>query len=98
MDVDTSKSIIDHFNHYLSSEMDCDLIVQHMLTQQLLDKNEVLNLNNAISSYQKNSLLLERIRLMDMQRLEPFCKLLRSFKSQKHIADVLVNGKLSHHS
>ena len=73
--------------------MDCDLIVQHMLTRQLLKENEAQNLLNATSRYQKNCLLLERIRLMDMQRLESFCELLGSFESQKHIADVLVNGK-----
>ena len=72
--------------------MDCDLIVQHMLTQQLVNENEVQNFKRATSRYQKNCLLLERIRLMDMQRLESFCKLLRSFESQKHIADVLMNG------
>ena len=73
--------------------MDCDLLVQHMLTQQLVNENEVQNFKKATSRYQKNCLLLERIRLLDMQRLESFCKLLRSFESQKHIADVLVNGK-----
>ena len=73
--------------------MDCDLIVQQMLTRQVLKDNEVQNLLNATSRYQKSCLLLERIRLMDVQRLESFCELLGSFESQKHIADVLVNGK-----
>ena len=72
--------------------MDCDLIVQHMLTQQLVNENEVQHFKRATNRYQKNCLLLERIRLMDMRRLESFCKLLRSFESQKHIADVLING------
>ena len=73
--------------------MDAD-IVQQMLSQQLLNDDEVENLMNAASNYQKNCLLLEKIRLMDMQTLELFCKLLQSCDSQKHIADVLVNGKL----
>ena len=72
--------------------MDYDLIVQHMLTEQLVNENEVQYFKEATSRYQKNCLLLERIRLMDMQRLESFYKLLRSFESQKHIADVLMNG------
>lgn len=72
--------------------MDADLIVQHMLIQQLLNEEEFQNLMNAASSYQKNCLLLEKIRQMDIQTMESFCKLLRSFDSQKHIADVLVNG------
>ena len=65
-----------------------------MLTQQLLNDEEVENLMNAASDYQKNSLLLEKIRLMDMQALELFCKVLQSSDSQKHIADALINGEL----
>ena len=72
--------------------MDADLIVQPMLTKQLLNQEEYQNLMNANSRYQKNCLLLEKIRLLDIQALELFCKLLQSFDSQKHIADVLVNG------
>ena len=73
--------------------MDADIVVQKMLTQQLLNDKEVEILMNAASNYQKNYLLLEKIRLMNMQALELFCKLLWSCDSQKHIADVLVNGK-----
>ena len=65
-----------------------------MLTKKLLNEEEIKNLANAASSYQKNCLLLEKIRLMDMKRLELFCELLKSIDGQKHIADVLENGKL----
>ena len=75
--------------------MDFDLIVQQMLTKKLLNEEEIQNLANAASSYQKNCLLLEKIRLMDMERLHLFCKLLKLIDGQKHIADVLVNGTLS---
>ena len=68
-----------------------------MLTKKLLNEEEIQNLVNAASSYQKNCLLLEKIRLMDMERLELFCRLLKSTDGQKHIADVLVNGKLKPH-
>ena len=68
-----------------------------MLTKQLLNEEEIQNLANSASSYQKNCLLLEKIRLMDMERLESFCKLLKSIDGQKHVADVLVNGKLKAH-
>jgi len=73
--------------------MDADLIVQPMLTKQLLNQEEYQNLMNANSRYQKNCLLLEKIRLFDMTTLELFCKLLQLFDSQKHIADILENGK-----
>ena len=74
--------------------MDADIVVQQMLSQQLLNDEEVENLMNAASTYQKNCLLVEKIRLMDMQTLELFCELLQSCDSQKHIADMLINGKL----
>ena len=91
--LDTSKCIIDHFNHYLCTKMDANLVVQEMLPQKLLNDEEVENLMNAASDYQKNCLLFEKIRLMDIQALELFCKVLQSSDSQKHIADVLINGK-----
>ena len=75
--------------------MNADLIVQELLTQHLLNNTEVENLKNATSRYQKNRLLLEKIRLMDIQKLESFCKLLKSLDSHKHIGDVLVDGKLA---
>ena len=92
--VDSSKDIIDHFHQYLSTEMDADLILQDLLIQHLLNDEEVKNLKNATSSYQKNCLLLERIRLMDREQLKLLCKLLQSLDSQKHIADALLAGKL----
>ena len=73
--------------------MDANLVVQEMLPQKLLNDEEVENLMNAASNYQKNYLLLEKLRLMDMQALELFCKVLQSSDSQKHIADVLINGE-----
>ena len=94
LSLDTSKCVIDHFNHYLCTKMDANTVVQQMLTQQLLNDDEVENLRNAASNYQKNCLLVEKIRLMNLETLELFCKLLQSCDSQKHIADVLVNGKL----
>lgn len=65
-----------------------------MLTKKLLNEEEIQNLANTASSYLKNCLLLEKIRSMDMEKLELFCELLKSIDGQKHITDVLVNGKL----
>ena len=73
--------------------MDANLVVQEMLPQKLLNDEEVENLMNAASNYQKNCLLLEKIRLVDTHALELFCKVLQSSDSQKHIADVLINGE-----
>lgn len=90
---DTSKDLIDHFSHYLTTEMDSDLIFQQMSSQQLFSGQEVLTIMSAASVYQKNCLVLEKIRLMDTQYLVSFCKTLQIFDSQKHIAVLLLNGK-----
>ena len=74
--------------------MDSDLIVQHMLSQQLLNDQEVHTIMSAASNYQKNCLVVEKIRLMDTQSLVSFCDILQLFDCQNHISGVLINGKL----
>ena len=74
--------------------MDNDLIVQHMLSQQLLNDQEVHTIMSAASDYQKNCLVVEKIRLMDRKFILLLCKILQMSDSQKHIATVLLNGKI----
>ena len=74
--------------------MDSDLIVQHMLSQQLLNDQEVHTIMSAASDYHKNCLIIAKIRLMDTQSLLSFCDILQLFDSQNHICSVLTNGKL----
>ena len=74
--------------------MDSDLTVQHMLSQQLLNDQEVYTIMSAASDYQKNCLVVEKIRLMDTQSLVSFCDILQIIDYQNHISSVLMNGKL----
>ena len=89
----TSKDVIDHFSHYLTNEMDSDLIVEHMLSQRLLNDQDVHTITSAASSFQKNCLLFEKMRLMDTKSLVSFCEILQKFNCHKYIADALLNGK-----
>ena len=73
--------------------MDSDLVIQNMFSQQLLNDKEVHILRNAASNFQKNCLVLEKIRAMDTKSLVTFCHLLQMSDSQKHIASTLLNGK-----
>ena len=73
--------------------MDSDLIVQHMLSQQLLNDQEVYTIMSAVSDYQKNCLVVQKIRLMDTQSLVSFCDLLQMSDCQNHISSVLINGE-----
>ena len=77
--------------------MDSDSIVEHMLSQQLLKEQEVHTIMSAASSFQKNCLILEKIRPMNTQSLVCFCDILQMLDYQKHIASVLLNGKLYIH-
>ena len=89
---DTIKDLIDHYSHYLTTEMDSDLIVQHMLSQQLLSEQEVDTILSAASDYHRNCLITERVRLMDTQSLVSFCEILQKFDCQDHISSLLLNG------
>ena len=90
----STKDIIDHFSQYLTTEMDSDLIVQHMLSQKLINDQEFHTIISGTSDYHRNCLILERARLMDTQSLMCFCKILQIFDCQKHIANVLSKGKV----
>ena len=93
MCIATSKDVIDCLNDCLMTELDSDLVVQHMLSQQILNVLEVHIIMSGMSDYQRKCLLLAKVRLMDTQSLLSFCKILQMIDCQKHIANVLLNGK-----
>jgi len=78
----------------MSDGMDADLLVEQMSTHQLLSDHDVRSVEMAIDKYQKNCLLLDKVRLMDVASLGCFCELLQKADHQKHIGVALVNGKL----
>ena len=73
--------------------MDSGLIAKHMLSQQLLSDQELHTIMSAASDYQKNCLVVEKIRLMDTQHLLSFCGILQMFDHQNHISSLLINGR-----
>jgi len=73
--------------------MSSDLIVEQMLSQQLLNDQDYQIITSAASDYQKNCLVLKKMRMMDTKDLKTFCEILQMFDCQKHIATVLSNGK-----
>ena len=70
--------------------MDAEVVTQLMVSQQLLSKDTVIA---ASSDYQRNCLILQRVRQMDVQTLQSFGKLLLTNDSQKHIGTMLIDGK-----
>ena len=70
--------------------MDAEVVTQLMVSQQLLSEDTVIA---ASSDYQRNYLILQRVRQMDVQSLLSFGKLLLKSDSQKHIGTMLIDGK-----
>ena len=84
------KDFISHYYDYLSVNMDAEVVTQLMVSQQLLSKDTVIA---ASSDYQRNYLILQRVRQMDVQTLLSFGKLLLKRDNQKHIGTMLIDGK-----
>jgi len=91
--LETTKDIVDHYYHHMSLEMDPDVIIQQLNSLQLLRQNELRVITTGMSNYQKNCLILVKVRNMDMDSLTKFCKLLENFPHQKLIGTTLLNGK-----
>ena len=89
----TVKDFIDHYYDYLSVKMDADLVAKLMISQQLLSEDIVMM---AQSSYHRNFLILQQIRLMDVETLTIFFGLLQGNFSQQHIGNTLANGMLNY--
>jgi len=90
--LECSKDIVDHYYSYLSCEMDSDVIVQQKSSQELFCDDDLQTIATAMNTYQKNCLMLEKIRLMDIVLLENFCKLLKT-TGQPHLGTSLLNGE-----
>jgi len=84
------KSFIDYFYDYLSVNMDAEVVIQLMISQQLLSEDVIMT---AQSSYHKNCLILERVQYTDVHTLICFCETLKANNSQKRFGAMLLNGK-----
>ena len=84
----TVKDFIDHYYDYLSVNMDAEVVTQLMVSQQLLSEDVMA----ASSDHLKNCLILQQFRLINVQSLLSFGKLLLTNDSQKHIGTMFVDG------
>ena len=85
----TVKDFINHYYDYLSVNMDAEVVTQLMVSQQLLSEDIVMA---ASSDYQKNCLILQQVRQMNVQSLVSFSELLLTNDIQKHIGNILIQG------
>ena len=70
--------------------MDGHVVTQLMISRQLLNKGIVMNTSN---DYQKSSLILQQVRLMDIQTLQIFSNMLLTDDRQRHIGKMLIDGE-----
>ena len=84
------EQLIDLHYNYLSVNMDPEVVVQLMISQQLLSEDVVLT---AQSCYHKNCLILEKVGLMDTKKFVLFCELLKQDDSGRKIGEMLLTGK-----
>ena len=71
--------------------MDAEVVAQLMISQQLLSEDILMT---AQSSYHKKFLIIQQLRLMDVQTLIGFGEMLQGSTSQSHIGNVLCTGML----
>ena len=83
------KDLINHYYDYLSVNMDAGVVTQLMVSQQLPSEDNVMA---ASSDYHKNCLILQQLRLMNVESLESFSELLLTNDCQKHIGTMLTEG------
>ena len=89
-EIATVKDFIDHYHDYLSVNMDAKVVTQLMVSQQLLGEDFVMA---ASSDYQKNCLILQQVRQMNVQSLVSFSESLLTNDIQKHIGTMLIDSK-----
>jgi len=75
--VGSCKQFIDHYYQYLSVNMDTEVALQMMISQQLIaDPFDVASSSN----YQTNCTILEMLRRMSLQQLKVFFEFLQDGK------------------
>ena len=89
--IGTVKEFFDYYHEYLSINMDTEVVVELMLSQQLVNKS---TLTASSSDYQTNCFLLERMRQLTTQKFMLLCNAFTVTGSQTKLGKVLEKGKI----
>ena len=73
----TATLLIGYYHGLLLRSLDADLLTDKMYSVGLLTAHEQLVISSGHSVHQKNWLLLEHVRHMDLQALLTFCELVQ---------------------
>ena len=89
--IGTIKEFFDYYHEYLSVNIDTKVVVELMLSQQLVNK---CTLMASSSDYQTNCLLLERMRQLTTQQFTLLCNALTTTGSQTLLGNMLEKGEI----
>ena len=89
--IESVKDYVDHYYGYLSVNMDAEVITKLMVSQQLLSEDALMAASN---DYQINCLILQQVRMMNLQTILSFGQLLQTDDSQKEIGTMFVDSEL----
>ena len=71
--------------------MDAEVVTKLMVSQQLLSEDTLMTASN---DYQKNCLILQQVRMMNLETILSLGQLLQTDDSQNHIGTIFVDGEL----
>ena len=90
----TSPSqIISHYYTYLESHLDADSVSNMMHHENLLSDEDYDVITSAPTDMKMNCLLLHYIKMMNISKLQQFCKILNEIETQRHIGKSLETCK-----
>ena len=86
--------IISEYYTYLEAHMDADSVSHMMQCEHLITDDDYEAITTAPNDAKMNCLLLQYVKLMDMEKLLRFCSILKSIETQQHIGNSLEICKL----
>ena len=89
----TPAEVVDHYYHFLTDNLDNNIICQTMLKLELITERDVIDAAKMYSEYQKNSFLLDQLLISDTSNIVEFFRILQSIENKQEIGKMLMNGK-----
>ena len=95
--MNTSTLLIGYYHGLLLRSINADLLTDKMCSVGLLTAHEQIVISSGHSVYQRNWLLLEHVRHMDLLALLTFCELVQKISQDINVASQLIAGSVINH-
>lgn len=77
--------MIDHYYHFLSGNLDNNVICQTMLKLELMSEEDLVDSAKIYSNYQKNAFLLDQLLVTDASNIVSFAVYYKMQKMNKKL-------------